>query len=60
MIFINGVPDHLHFLIGIKTTCCIADLMREIKKSRENDVEFDEKYLIDFMPWEWGKIDNGF
>lgn len=32
MIAINGVPDHIHFLIGIKPTCCISDLMREIKK----------------------------
>ena len=33
MIAINGVQDHIHFLIGIKPTCCISDLMCEIKKS---------------------------
>lgn len=33
MIVINGMPDHIHFLIGMKPTCCLSDLVREIKKS---------------------------
>lgn len=33
MIAINGMPDHIHFLIGMKPTCCLSDLVREIKKS---------------------------
>ena len=32
MIAINGMPDHIHFLIGMKPTCCLSDLVREIKK----------------------------
>lgn len=31
--WINGMPDHLHILIGVKLSCCISDLVREIKKS---------------------------
>lgn len=30
---INGMPDHLHLLIGLKPVCCLSDLVREIKKS---------------------------
>lgn len=33
LIAINGMPDHIHFLIGIKPSCCLSDLVREIKKS---------------------------
>ena len=33
MLAINGMPDHIHILFGMKPTCCIADLIREIKKS---------------------------
>jgi len=30
---IGGIEDHVHLLIGLKTTHCIADFMRELKKS---------------------------
>ncbi len=30
---INGMPDHIHILIGMKPSCCLSDLIREIKKS---------------------------
>ncbi len=33
MIAINGMPDHIHILIGMKPTCHLSDLVREIKKS---------------------------
>jgi REP element-mobilizing transposase RayT len=33
MLSINGVPNHIHFLIAMKPTCCLSDLVREIKKS---------------------------
>lgn len=33
LIAINGMPDHIHILIGMKPTCCLSDLVREIKKS---------------------------
>lgn len=31
VIAINGMPDHLHLLVGIKPTMLIADLARDIK-----------------------------
>jgi putative transposase len=33
MLAINGMPDHIHFFIGMKPSCCLSDLVREIKKS---------------------------
>ncbi len=30
---IGGIEDHVHLLIGLKSTHCIADFMRELKKS---------------------------
>ena len=33
MLAINGMPDHIHILIGMKPNCCLSDLVREIKKS---------------------------
>jgi len=32
MLAVNGVPDHIHFLIGMKPSCCLSDFVREIKK----------------------------
>lgn len=33
LLAVNGMPDHIHILIGMKPACCLADLVREIKKS---------------------------
>lgn len=33
MLAINGMPDHIHLLLGMKPSCCLSDLVREIKKS---------------------------
>ncbi len=44
LIAINGMPDHIHIFIGIKPTCCISDLVREIKKS-SNEFINQKKFL---------------
>ena len=33
MLAINGMSDHIHILIGMKPSCNLSDLVREIKKS---------------------------
>ena len=33
MLAINGTSNHIHFLIGMKPSCCLSDLVREVKKS---------------------------
>jgi putative transposase len=31
LISINGMPDHIHILIGLKPSLALADLVRDIK-----------------------------
>ena len=42
MLAINGMPDHIHILIGMKPSCCLSDLVREIKKSSNSFVKEKE------------------
>ncbi|QAA81081.1 IS200/IS605 family transposase [Aequorivita sp. H23M31] len=51
MLAINGVPDHIHILIGMKPACCLSDLVREVKKSSNkfiNEKKFS-KYKFDWQ-----------
>lgn len=50
MLVINGMPDHIHFLIGMKPSCCLSDLVREVKKSSNAFVK--EKRFTKFR-FEW-------
>lgn len=53
MLAINGMPDHIHFLIGMKPTCCLSDLVREIKKS-SNEFIRERKFLKYQFNWQEG------
>ena len=53
MLAINGMPDHIHFLIGMKPNCCLADLIREIKKS-SNDFIKEKRYSKFKFQWQEG------
>ncbi|MBN1183007.1 MAG: IS200/IS605 family transposase [Bacteroidales bacterium] len=53
MLSINGTNDHIHFLIGMKPTCCLSDLVREIKKS-SNDFIKDKKFTRYNFKWQEG------
>lgn len=53
MLAINGMPDHIHFLVGMKPSCCLSDLVRETKKSSNEFVK--EKELSKFkFQWQEG------
>jgi REP element-mobilizing transposase RayT len=53
MLAINGMPDHIHFLIGIKPVCCLSDLVREVKKSSNDFIK--EKHFSNFnFNWQEG------
>jgi len=53
MLAINGMPDHIHIFIGIKPSCRISDLVREIKKSTNELI--NEKKLPKFkFNWQEG------
>jgi putative transposase len=46
MLAINGTSNHIHFFIGMKPTCCLSDLVREIKKSSNAFIK--EKKFMNF------------
>jgi putative transposase len=50
LLAINGMPDHLHFLIGMKPACCLSDLVREVKKSSN---EFIKEKAFCPLPFQW-------
>ncbi len=50
LIIINGMPDHIHILIGMKPNCCLSDLVREIKKSSN---EFINKGKLTKSKFNW-------
>jgi REP element-mobilizing transposase RayT len=53
MLAINGMPDHIHLLIGMKPSCCLSDLVREIKKSSNEFI--NEKKLSSYkFSWQEG------
>ena len=53
MLAINGMPDHIHFLIGMKPSCCLSDLVREVKKST-NDFIKDNNLTPYKFQWQEG------
>lgn len=53
MLAINGMPDHIHFLIGMKPSCCLSDLVREIKKS-SNEFINEKKFSNNKFSWQEG------
>ena len=50
MLAINGTADHLHIFIGMEPTCCLSDLIREIKKY--SSIFIKEKHFTNFR-FEW-------
>jgi REP element-mobilizing transposase RayT len=53
LIAINGMPDHIHIFLGLKPSCCLSDLVRDIKKSSTTFIT--ENKLSDFkFQWQNG------
>ncbi|TRX09744.1 IS200/IS605 family transposase [Flavobacterium gawalongense] len=53
MLAINGMPDHIHIFIGMKPSCCLSDLVREVKKS-SNEFINDKKFCSRTFSWQEG------
>src|SRR4030095_2590779 len=53
MLAINGMSDHIHFLIGMKPSCRLSDLIREIKKS-SNDFIKEKRFSKHKFNWQEG------
>ena len=48
----GGVSDHVHLLIGLKATHCLADVMRELKKA--SSVWVHEQIGVQAFAWQEG------
>ena len=53
MMAINGISNHIHIFIGMKPSCRLSDLVREIKKSR-NDFIKEKKFSKFKFNWQEG------
>ena len=53
MLAINGMPDHIHILIGMKPNCNLSDLVREIKKSSNSFVK-EKRFTPYKFEWQSG------
>lgn len=53
LLAINGMPNHIHILIGFKPDCNISDLVREIKKSSHSFIN-EKKYCKSKFYWQEG------
>ena len=49
---VGGVVDHVHLLVGLKATHCLADLMRELKKA--SSVWVHEQVGMPVFAWQEG------
>ncbi|MFT3932397.1 MAG: IS200/IS605 family transposase [Chitinophagaceae bacterium] len=47
---VNGMADHVHVLVGLKPSICIADLVRDIKNNSSN---FINKKGVLNNPFNW-------
>ncbi len=53
LIAINGMPDHIHILIGLKPSCCLSDLVREVKKASTEFIK-EKKFVRGKFQWQEG------
>ncbi|MDP1799388.1 MAG: IS200/IS605 family transposase [Planctomycetaceae bacterium] len=49
---VGGVADHVHLLVGLKATHCLADVMRELKKA--SSVWVHEQIGLQTFAWQEG------
>jgi REP element-mobilizing transposase RayT len=53
LIAINGAPDHVHILIGLKPAMALADLVREMKADSTNFIN-EQKLVHGRFNWQEG------
>jgi len=53
LMIINGMPDHLHLLIGLKPDCNLTDLVRDIKANSSKWIN-ENKLLPGKFEWQTG------
>ena len=53
MICINGMPDHIHILVGMRTTQTVSDLLREIKSYSSKWIN-ERRLVVGRFEWQEG------
>jgi putative transposase len=53
MLAINGIPDHIHILIGMRPTQSISELMKELKQSSSKWIN-ENKFTAKRFQWQEG------
>lgn len=53
LIAINGMPDHIHILIGLKPDKSISDLVRDIKANSSKFIN-DKRWINGKFEWQTG------
>ncbi|SHL72085.1 IS200/IS605 family transposase [Flavobacterium chilense] len=53
LIAINGMPDHIHILVGIKPDISLSDLVRDIKSSTSKFIN-EQKWINGKFEWQTG------
>ncbi|MCB9308867.1 MAG: IS200/IS605 family transposase [Lewinellaceae bacterium] len=53
LMVINGMPDHLHILIGLKPDCNLSDLVRDIKANSSKWIN-ENKWVVGKFEWQTG------
>jgi putative transposase len=53
LIAINGMPDHIHILVGLKPTMALADLVRDVKCDSSNYIN-KNKWVRGKFSWQEG------
>lgn len=53
LLIINGMPDHIHLLIGMRPTQSLSDLMRDIKGDSSRWIN-DNKFVLGKFSWQEG------
>jgi REP element-mobilizing transposase RayT len=53
LMIINGMPDHIHLLIGFKPNCNLSDLVRDIKVNSTKWIN-ENKFVQGKFEWQTG------
>jgi REP element-mobilizing transposase RayT len=52
-IIVNGVSDHVHVFVGIRPSCNISDLMRDVKNNSSKFIN-EQKFIKGIFEWQDG------
>ena len=51
---INGMPDHIHLLVGLHPTIAVASFVHDLKIATNNFMTLNRDRFPDFVKWEQG------